>query len=320
MSARGSAITGIGSAVPDMIVTNADLAAVLDTNDDWIAERTGIRERRVTAWGSKREATPDSTATLAVEAGSRALAAAGIGPDEIDLLILATTTPDQAVPATSAVVQDRLGIAGGALDINAACSGFVYATTVANAMVGTGMDRILVIGSETLSRITDWDDRATAVLFADGAGAVVVEATPGDGQLLGWDLGCDGSLRPILYADLDGFIKMEGKEVFRRAVRVMVESAKTAMERAKVTPDEIALYVPHQANARIIDAALPRLGLDPARAAITLNHYGNTSSASIPLALADAVAAGRVADGDLVLLSGFGAGMTWASAVWRWGR
>src|SRR4051812_4264891 len=257
---------------------------------------------------------------MSVEAGRAAMEAAGVAPEEIDLLVVATTTPDQAVPATSAVVQDRLGLRCGAFDLNAACSGFVYASTVANGMVATGLDKVLVIGAETLSRITDWTDRGTAILFADGAGAAVIEAVPGEGQLLGYDLGAEGSLRPILYADLQGFLKMEGKEVFRRAVRIMVDSAQAAMERAKVTADDIALYVPHQANIRIIDAALPRLGITMDRTAVTIHKYGNTSSASIPLALAEAVGAGRVKEGDLVLMSGFGAGMTWASAVWRWGR
>ena len=317
---RGSAITGIGVYVPEVVITNADLEKVFDTTDQWITERTGIKERRVMSWGPPPHSPTDSTATMAVEAGKAAMAAAGVGPDDINLLILATTTPDQAVPATSAVVQDKLGLKCGAFDLNAACSGFVYGTTVATGMVSTGVDKVLVIGSETLSRITDWADRSTAVLFADGAGAVVIEAVPGEGQLLGYDLGAEGSLRPILFADLGGFLEMEGKEVFRRAVRAMVDSALAAMERAKVTADDIALYVPHQANIRIIDAALPRLGITIDRTAVTIHRYGNSSSASIPLALAEAVHDGRVKDGDLVLLSGFGAGMTWASAVWRWGR
>jgi 3-oxoacyl-[acyl-carrier-protein] synthase-3 len=317
---RGSAITGIGVYVPDIVVTNADLERVFDTTDQWITERTGISERRVMSWGPPPHSPDDSTATMAIGAGRAAMDAAGVGPADIDLLVLATTTPDQAVPATSAVVQDRLGLTCGAFDLNAACSGFVYGTTVASGMVATGVDRVLVIGAETLSRITDWADRGTAILFADGAGAVVVEAVPGDGHLLGYDLGAEGALRPILYADLNGFIRMEGKEVFRRAVRAMVDSAEAAMERAKVTADDIALYVPHQANIRIIDAALPRLGMSLERTAVTIQRYGNTSSASIPLALAEAVDDGRVKDGDLVLLSGFGAGMTWASAVWRWGK
>ena len=320
MSSRGAAITGIGIAVPDTVVTNADLEATIETNDQWIVERTGIRERRVVSWGVGSTTPPDSTATQAVAAATRAMESAGVGPTDIDLLVLATTTPDQSVPATASVVQDMLGLRCGAFDLNAACSGFVYATTVANGMIATGVDRVLVVGAETLSRITDWGDRATAILFADAAGAVVVEAVPGEGQLLGWDLGSDGSLRPILYADHGSYIRMEGKEVFRKAVRAMVESAQTAMERAKVTADDIALYVPHQANVRIIDAALPRLGISIDRTAVTIHRYGNTSSASIPLALAEAVEVGRVKEGDLVLLSGFGAGMTWASAVWRWGR
>jgi 3-oxoacyl-[acyl-carrier-protein] synthase-3 len=317
---RGSAITGIGTNVPDVVVSNADLEKVFDTSDQWITERTGISERRVVSWGPSPHSPADSTAVMAVEAGRAAMDAAGVGPADIDLLILATTTADQAVPATSAVVQERLGLKCGAFDLNAACSGFVYGTTVASGMVASGVDRVLVIGAETLSRITDWADRGTAVLFADGAGAVVVEAVPGDGHLLGYDLGADGSLRSILYADLGSYIRMEGREVFRRAVRIMVESAEAAMERAKVVADDIALYVPHQANMRIIDAALPRLGIPVERTAVTIQRYGNTSSASIPLALAEALDQGRVSDGDLVLLSGFGAGMTWGSAVWRWGK
>jgi 3-oxoacyl-[acyl-carrier-protein] synthase-3 len=317
---RGSAITGIGCAVPDVVVTNADLEKVFDTSDEWITERTGIKERRVASWGTPPHSPPDSTAAISIEAARQAMDAAGVSPHDIDLLILATTTPDQAVPATSALVQQRLGLRCGAFDLNAACSGFVYASTVASGMVATGLDNVLVIGAETLSRITDWTDRSTAILFADGAGAAVVQAVPGEGNLLGYDLGADGSLRSILYSDHDGFITMEGKEVFRKAVRVMVDSALAAMERAKVSPDDIALYVPHQANIRIIDAALPRLGISIDRTAVTIQKYGNTSAASIPLALAEAVQAGRVRDGELVLLSGFGAGMTWASAVWRWGH
>jgi 3-oxoacyl-[acyl-carrier-protein] synthase-3 len=309
-TSRGAAITGWGSALPDQIVTNVDLEATMDTNDTWIRERTGIHERRVGG----------VTSDLAVAAGERALASAGVAPNEIDLLVLATTTPDQTVPGTSAAVQDRLGLRCGAFDLNAACSGFAYGLVAANGMVVTGLDKVLVVGAESLSRITDYTDRGTGILFGDGAGAVVLEAIPGEGQLLGWDLGADGSARTILYADVGGFIQMEGKEVFRRAVRVMVESGAAAMERAKVTADDIALYVPHQANIRIIDAALGRLGLTMEKTAVNIQRTGNTSSASIPMALAEAADAGRIGDGDLVLLSGFGAGMTWASAVWRWGR
>ena len=306
---RGAAIRGWGVALPDNVVTNADLEKTLDTSDSWIVERTGIRQRHI---GS-------TTSELAVAAANKALDHAGLTPADIGLLVVATTTPDQTVPATSAAVQDMLGLQCGAFDLNAACSGFVYSLVVANGMVASGIDRVLVVGAETLSKITDWDDRSTAVLFGDGAGAVVLEAIPGEGNLLGWDLGADGSARGILYADVGGAIQMEGKEVFRRAVRVMVDSAEAAMERAKVTAEDIALYVPHQANVRIIDAALGRLGLTMEQTAVNIQRTGNTSSASIPMALAEAADAGRVNDGDLVLLSGFGAGMTWASAVWRWG-
>jgi 3-oxoacyl-[acyl-carrier-protein] synthase-3 len=306
---RGATITGWGTALPPTVVTNADFEARLDTTDEWITERSGIRERRVGG----------TTAGLAVEAARRALLRAGLEPGDIDLLVLATTTPDQQVPATSAVVQHQLGLRCGAMDLNAACSGFVYSLVAAHGFAAMGFDRVLVIGSETLSRITDQDDRSTAVLFADGAGAVVLEAVPGEGQLLGWDLGADGSAQPILNCDIAGYIHMDGKEVFRRAVRATVSSAQAALAHAKVTAADIALFVPHQANIRIIDSAMQKLGIPLDRAAIVLERTGNTSSASIPLALADAIDGGRVSDGDLVLLSGFGAGMTWASAVLRWG-
>jgi 3-oxoacyl-[acyl-carrier-protein] synthase-3 len=326
---RGAAITGWGTSLPDTVVTNLDLMAVLQTTDEWIQERTGIRSRRV-ATGPFAPPDPDApasppqgvgtTAALAIGAGRRAIALAGLEPRDIDLFILCTTTPDQAVPATSAAVSAVLGLRCGAFDLNAACSGFVYGLVTASSFVGAGVDRILVVGSETLTRITDWTDRSTAILFADGAGAVVIEGVPGDGSLLGWDLGVDGSLQPILYADHGGGMKMQGREVFRRAVRAIIDSAGAAMERAKVVPDDIALFVPHQANARIIDAACSRLGIPTERSAIVVGHTGNTSSASIPIALAEAADAGRLADGDLILFSGFGAGMTVASAVWRWGR
>ena len=304
-------ITGWGAALPDKVVTNADLAAVLDTSDEWIMERSGIRERRIGG----------TTAGLAVEAGRAALQHAGVSPGEIGLLVLATTTPDQQVPATASTVQDVLGLRCGAFDLNAACSGFVYGLVVAHQFIENGsVDKVLLVGSETLSRITDWDDRTTAVLFADGAGAVVLEGGDGEPNLLGWDLGSDGALRPILDADVGGYIRMEGKEVFRRAVRVMIDSATRSMQQAGVTADDIALVVPHQANIRIIESANAKLGLPMERTAVVLDRTGNTSSASIPLALADAAESGRLKTGDLVLMVGFGAGMTWASAIVRWAR
>jgi 3-oxoacyl-[acyl-carrier-protein] synthase-3 len=305
----GAAITGWGFALPDKIVTNADFAARLDTSDEWIVERTGIRERR---FGG-------TTSQLATDACREALKSAGLLPEEVDLLVLSTTTPDKTVPATSSRVHADLGLSGAAFDLNAACAGFVYALVVAHAMLGAGHRRVLVAGADTLTRITDQDDRGTAVLFADGAGAIVIEAVDGHEMLLGADLGLDGSLTGLLYCEHGGYMYMDGKEVFRRAVRVTVDSAQRAMARAGVTADDIALFIPHQANLRIVDAVNQRLGLDRERSALVLDKTGNTSSASIPLALADAADAGRLSDGDLILFSGFGAGMTWASAVVRWG-
>lgn len=306
---RGAIITGWGTSLPERVVTNEDLSRTLDTSDDWIRERSGIRERHIGG----------TTAELSVESARRAMAMAGVAPQDIDVLILSTTTPDRCVPATSATVQNALGLRCGAFDINAACSGFVYGLSIAHGLVAMGAKKILLIGTDTLSRITDWEDRNTAVLFADGSGAVVLEAVDGPGQLLAWDIDADGSAEDYLYADLGGFIKMEGKEVFRRAVRIMVDSAEKSMRAAGVTADQIGLVVPHQANIRIIQAACERLGIPMERAATVLHYTGNTSSASIPLALADAADAGRVADGDIVLLVGFGAGMTAASALLRWG-
>jgi 3-oxoacyl-[acyl-carrier-protein] synthase-3 len=305
---RGGAITGWGIALPDRVVTNHDLERTLDTSDEWIRERTGIRERRIGG----------STAELSVASGRRALESAGLEPDDIDALVLATTTPDRTVPATSSTVQHRLGLRCGAFDVNAACSGWVYGLVTAHGLIGLGARRILLVGTDTLARITDWHDRNTAVLFADGSGATVLEAVDGQGQLLSWDLDADGSAEDLLYCELGGALRMEGREVFRRAVRIMVDSARASMQAAGVTARDIALVVPHQANLRIITAACERLDIGVERAAVVLDRTGNTSSASIPLALVDAVDAGRVQAGDLVLFVGFGAGMTAASAIVRW--
>jgi 3-oxoacyl-[acyl-carrier-protein] synthase-3 len=305
----GGVITGWGVALPERVVTNEELARTMDTSDEWIRERTGIRERRVGG----------STASLSVASGRRALEHAGVDPMAIDVLVLATTTPDQVVPGTSATVQHQLGLRCGAFDVNAACSGFTYALVVAHGLLATGARRALVIGTDTLSRITDWSDRGTAILFADGSGAVVLEAVDGPGQLLGWDIDADGSLVSLLDCDIGGCLRMDGKEVFRRAVRIMVDSAEKSLKHAGVTTDDIKLVVPHQANIRIIEAACTRLGIPMERAVSTIHRTGNTSSASIPIALGDALDSGRVHDGDLLLLVGFGAGMTAASAVLRWG-
>jgi 3-oxoacyl-[acyl-carrier-protein] synthase-3 len=306
---RTGVITGLGSALPDQVMTNADLEKIADTSDAWIVERTGIRERRVGGL----------TSTLAIEAGRKAIDQSGVDPATIDLLVLATTTPDQLVPATASVVQDKLGLRCGAFDVNAACSGFTYGLVAAQGMISVGVGNTLVVGCDSLSRITDYTDRGTGILFADGAGAAVVEARDAEQPaMLGWDLGSDGSAAGILYADIGQHLKMEGREVFRRAVRVMVDSGRKALQRAGVTADELALVIPHQANIRIIESAMDKLGISMEKASINIDRVGNTSSGSIPMALDEAVADGRVKPGDLVLLVGFGAGMTWASAVLRW--
>lgn len=306
---RGVRLTGWGAALPDKVLTNADLESMLDTSDEWIVSRSGIRERHIGG----------TTSGLAVGAGQAAMRRAGCAPDDIGVLVLSTSTPDQALPATSSVVQHRLGLSCGAFDLNAACAGFVYGLVTAAGLMALGTERALVIGSDTMSRIIDWDDRSTAVLFADGAGAVVLEGcAEGESDLVGWDLGSDGSLAGLLCADIGGYLQMNGKEVFRRAVLVMVESATRACRQAGVSPADVALLVPHQANTRIIAAANQRLGISMERTAVILDRTGNTSSASIPMALAEAADQGRVHAGDLVLLVGFGAGMTSASAVLRW--
>ena len=299
-------ITGWGRALPEKVVTNADLAKTLDTSDEWIIERTGIERRHIGG----------STASLS--SGRKAIEMSGIDPSTIDALILSTTTPDRAVPATSSAVQFGLGLRCGAFDVNAACSGFVYALVAGHGLLAIGLKRVLVIGTDTLSRITDWTDRNTAILFADGSGAAVLEAVDGPGQLLGWDIDADGSLEDLLYAEIGGTLKMEGKEVFRRAVRIMVDSAEKSIAAAGLTTSDIALVAPHQANIRIIEAACKRLEISMSKVSWVGNETGNTSSASIPLALFEAADTNRLKAGDNVLLVGFGAGMTAASAVIKW--
>lgn len=321
-------ITGLGTAVPDQRVTNADLEARVDTTDAWIVERTGIRERRAAGPG-------ETTASLAIAAGAAAIKDAGLTPSDIDLLIVATCTPEQPLPSTAAFVQEALGLQCGAFDLGAACSGFVYGTVVASGLVGNGVGAALVIGAETLTRIIDPDDRSTCILFGDGAGAAVIQpSAPGsDAGLLAWDLGCDGSGIPFLelqaggsrkpltaegIANREQYATMDGQSVFRFAVRAVIDSSRRTLAGAGVSAEEVDWFVPHQANQRIIDAAAHRLGFGPERVVGNLERYGNTSAASIPLALEEA--APNFRDGDLVLLSGFGAGMTWASALLRWGR
>ncbi len=305
---RGITFLGWGAALPDKVVTNADLEARLDTSDEWITERTGIRERRVGG----------TSGGLAVEAGRAAIAHAGIDPSTIDVVVLATTTPDQLIPATASYVQQQLGLTGGAFDVTAACSGFVYGLVTAAGLGAIGAQRILLIGADVMSSIVDQDDRAIAILFGDGAGAVIIETVPGRGALLGWDLGSDGDARSILYCDHGGVLFQDGREVFRKAVRAVVDSAQRALARAGLTAGDVDLFVPHQANLRIIEAAGSRLGIPLERTAVVLDRYGNTSAASIPLAVVDAIEHGRLSPGDTVLSVGFGAGMAWASAVLEW--
>jgi len=309
-SAIGARFIGWGTALPEKVVTNEELSKTMDTTDEWIRERTGIERRHIGG----------TTASLSIESGRKAIQMAGIDPLSIDALVLSTTTPDRTVPATSAAVQHGLGLRCGAFDVNAACSGFVYALVTGHGLIAMGMKRVLVIGTDTLSRITDWTDRNTAILFADGSGAAVIEAVSGPGQLLGWDFDADGSLEELLYAEIGGTLHMDGKEVFRRAVRIMVDSAEKSLKASGLTANEIDLVVPHQANVRIIEAACKRLDIPMSKTALVLQETGNTSSASIPLALFDAVANSRVKSGDNVLLVGFGAGMTAASAVIKWNQ
>ncbi len=310
MGAIGAKFIGWGTSLPEKIITNDDLSKTLDTSDEWIRERTGIERRHVGG----------TTASLSIESARKAIQMAGIDPLTIDALVLSTTTPDRTVPATSATVQHGLGLRCGAFDVNAACSGFVYALVVGHGLIAMGMRRVLVVGTDTLSRITDWSDRNTAVLFADGSGAAIIDAVTGPGQLLGWDFDADGSLEDLLYAEIGGTLHMEGKEVFRRAVRIMVDSAEKSLKASGLTSNEIDLVVPHQANLRIIEAACKRLDIPMAKTAVILQETGNTSSATIPLALFDAANNGRIKTGDNVLLVGFGAGMTAASAVIKWNQ
>ncbi|HEX9467091.1 MAG TPA: beta-ketoacyl-ACP synthase III [Acidimicrobiia bacterium] len=323
-------VAGWGAAVPEQRLTNAELEQRVDTTDQWIVERTGIHERRVAGAG-------ETTASLAVEAGAAAIKQAGLTPDAIDLLIVATATTEQLIPHTGAFVGEGLGVRCGSFDLNAGCAGFVYELVVGSSMLAAGnLDHVLVIGSETLSRVTDPHDRGTCILFGDAAAALVLSASPDDGPgLLAWELGCDGSgvglleipaggsLRPTsleTVANGDHYIRMAGQEVFRRAVRIVVESANITLERAGATIDEVVWFAPHQANIRIIELAAARLGIPPEHTLVNIDRYGNTSAASIPLVLAEAAEDGRLSDGDLVLLSGFGAGLTWGSALLRWGR
>ncbi len=324
---RRSVITGVGKYLPENVLTNYDLEELVDTSDEWIRQRTGIRERRIAS-----EDTPCSY--LAEKSARKALQDAGLSPEELDLILVATVTPDMMFPATACLLQERLGAeAAGAFDLEAGCSGFVYGLSVADKYIRSGgCDNILVVGAETLSKIVDWEDRSTCVLFGDGAGAAVLQ--PGnDGGILSTTLGSDGSGGESLFMPAGGslnpasestvanrlhYIKMEGNQVFKFAVRKMGSASLEVLEQAGLSSDAVDFFVPHQANTRIIEAAASRLDLSLENVIINLPYYGNTSSASVPIALTEAVEKKQINPGDLIVLVAFGAGLTWAAAALRW--
>lgn len=324
MSGIRSVARGTGSYLPERVLSNADLAARMDTSDEWIVQRTGIRQRHIAAEG-------EFTSHLAIKAAQRALDASGLTAADIDLIVLGTATPDQTFPATSVTVQAELGITrGAAFDVQAVCSGFVFALATADAYLKTGaFKRALVIGAETFSRILDWEDRGTCVLFGDGAGALVLEAVDataaGNSGLLTSHLRSDGRHRAKLYVDggpsttgTAGHLRMEGKEVFKHAVGMITDVIEDAFAATGESAASIDWFVPHQANRRIIDASAQKLGIAPEKVVTTVDLHGNTSAASIPLALDVAVRDGRITKGDLVLLEAMGGGFTWGSALIRW--
>ncbi|TMM28169.1 MAG: ketoacyl-ACP synthase III [Actinobacteria bacterium] len=320
-------ITGIGAYAPERVVTNDDLSELMDTSDEWIVERTGIRERRVAA-------DDQALSDLALPAARAALEQAGTPGADVDLIIVATVTADMAFPSAAAILADELGAdEAGAYDLSAGCTGFMYAVAQGYGMLAAGLARhALVVGGDVLSRILDWSDRRTAVLFGDGAGAVVLDRVS-EGGFLGFELGADGSGGPQLYLPAGGsrapasaetvaerkhFVQMNGREVFKFATRVLVSSAEKVLAECGKTVDDVDVYIPHQANIRIIDHAADKLGIPKEKIVVNVERYGNTSSGSIPLALADAQAEGRLQDGALVLMTGMGAGLTWGSGLIEW--
>ncbi len=328
MNQTGVRIAGVGHHVPTKILTNADLERMFDTSDEWITTRTGMKERHIAA--------PDEpTSDIAVAAARNALANAGLVATDLDCIIVATVTPDYAFPATACIVGAKLGIQGvPGFDMEIACSGFIYGLTVASSMIRTGVfKRILLIGAEELSRLVNYEDRNTAVLFGDGAGAVVLEASAAD-SYLGSELGADGTNPTDLYLPVGGTgaarmtaediackrdtITMNGREVFKFAVTKMIAATTHALASAGLTPHDIAWVIPHQANKRIIEAASKRLDIPTERVVINIERYGNTSAASIPIALSETAAAGKLKDGDVLLFVGFGGGLSWGAVAWRW--
>jgi 3-oxoacyl-[acyl-carrier-protein] synthase-3 len=325
---RGVRIAGVGHHVPAGVLTNADLERMLDTSDEWITTRTGMKERHIAA-------VEEPTSEIALGAARHAIASAGIEAKDLDCIIVATVTPDYPFPATACILGSKLDVPGvPAFDIEIACSGFIYGLTVASSLVRTGVfKRVLLVGAEELSRIINYDDRSTAVLFGDGAGAVILEASDTD-SFLASELGADGTnpknlyvevggtaLPPICAADIDGKrnkVVMNGREVFRFAVTKMIEATHIALDRAGLTPKDVTWLIPHQANRRIIDAAAKHLDMPADRVVVNIDRYGNTSAASIPIALSETVASGKLKDGDVVLFVGFGGGLSWGAVAWRW--
>ncbi len=320
-----SVITGCGAYLPKRVLTNDDLAEMVDTTDRWIVERTGIRQRHIAAEGEK-------TSDLSVAAARRALEDAGVGAEELDLIVLATSTPDETFPATATAVQASLGVKqGAAFDIQAVCTGFIYALAVADNFIKAGQSKCaLVIGAETFSRILDWEDRATCVLFGDGAGATVLQAVEGEGVIadrgiLSTHLHADGSKHDLLYVDggpsstqTTGHVRMLGRELYRQAVVNLAAVVKETLDASGLSAEEIDWLVPHQANKRIIDSTVRKLGLDAEKIIVTIDRHANTSAASVPLALAEAVADGRIKRGDMVLMEAMGGGFTWGACLVRW--
>jgi 3-oxoacyl-[acyl-carrier-protein] synthase-3 len=320
-------ITGVGAYAPARVLTNDDLSEMMETSDEWIVERTGIRERRI---AGDEQALSD----LALPAARDALEQAGVPGPEVDLIIVATVTPDMAFPSAGAIIADELGADdAGAYDLSAGCTGFMYAIAQAYGMLAAGLaHRALVVGGDVLSRILDWSDRRTAVLFGDGAGAVVLQRVS-EGGFLGFELGADGSGGPQLFLPAGGsrapasaatiaehkhYVQMNGREVFKFATRVLVSSAQKVLAECGKSVDDVDVYIPHQANVRIMDHAADKLGIPREKMVVNVDRYGNTSSGSIPLALADAQADGRLQDGALVLMTGMGAGLTWGSGLIEW--
>lgn len=308
-------IIGIGKYVPEKAVTNKDFEKILDTSDEWIRSRTGIENRFIAAEG-------EETSDLALKAAQQAIENAGITADQIGLIIVSTATQDQNFPSVACQIQERLGISGcGAFDISAACSGFIYATTVAKQFIETNAyDYILVVGAEKLSKIVDWEDRNTAILFGDGACAAIIGKVSEGRGILAFELGADGTGGKHLYLNQQDHISMNGREVFKFAVRQMGESAVSALEKAGLTKEDCDYLVPHQANIRIMEAARERLGLPEEKMSKTIQKYGNTSAASIGISIVDDLAEGKIKDDDIVVLVGFGGGLTWGALALKWGK